>query len=915
MAKPSVRAVVQGLLATAAYVTAYGAFAAAPVADEVHSWNIPAEDGPSALRDFGVQSGVAISAVQTDVEGLKLNAVTGSMSVDKALQMLVAGTGLKYIYDATGRAVTLTVTTKAAPKTATVPTSTKADPPPTADDEVLLEEIVVTARKREENLQDVPISAQVVTGQTLADYNIKSLTELSQSLPGIQLNSTGAGGQFFIRGIGSGASFQFDQSVGTFIDDIFHGRTRVADEAFLDLDRVEVLKGPQSTFFGNNAVAGALNIVTAKPNTDNFDGSARALYGEYGQYAGEGILNIPLSSDFAMRIAAIGDGESGWANDAAAGRKEPDQNNKAGRVSFLYRPSDVFDATLKIEGGDNQESDGGVVGGCPPPYPVVTAAGVSSPQGFCKLGLAAGYKFGISNFNDTTNGGQGLSLSTLEDVLTMHYHIGEETLTSVTGFYNYHFTENLDADGTPLVDFNQQTKDVYHQFSQELRIASPQGETIEWMAGLYVQEDHLGGAAGNISEGYIDSTSIAAAAKGTAGAAKKAAALALQGLEPLGTYGQYNQTEHSYAAFASIDWNITDQLKVGAGMRGTWDYKNATQTSLWGAGFGQPYGLYPLQGALQADAVTLLGARQPGWSAANSYNAAMPSAEIDYKIVPAVLLYATYAKGFLAGNPADVGYVQNGIPTPAVRPEYVNAYEAGMKSNLFDNHVRLNLDVFRSNYKDLQVGNSIVTATASVAEITNAAASRTQGVELSGEWVQSGFRFRTDVTYLDSRYIDFKNVTDTGFQTYCSTAANVKIPACLAAFPNGVGTLQDLSGKPTEFAPTWSGSVTTSYSFSLPRGYHFITEADALGSTDYYFGNNGTDDPQLMQQGYIRLDGRLSLESPNERWAVDIIMKNLTDKLIFLGGAGGTALPISSGSTLLQVDQPRNFAIQARYQW
>ena len=109
--------------------------------------------------------------------------------------------------------------------------------------------------------------------------------------------------------------------------------------------------------------------------------------------------------------------------------------------------------------------------------------------------------------------------------------------------------------------------------------------------------------------------------------------------------------------------------------------------------------------------------------------------------------------------------------------------------------------------------------------------------------------------------------------------------------------------------------MTTSYSFSLPRGYHFITEADALGSTDYYFGNNGTDDPQLMQQGYIRLDGRLSLESPNERWAVDIIMKNLTDKLIFLGGAGGTALPISSGSTLLQVDQPRNFAIQARYQW
>ena len=266
MARTSVRAVVQGLLATAAYMTAHAVFAAAPVANEVHSWNIPSEDGPSAVRDFGIQSGVAISAVQTDLQGLKLNAVSGSMSVDKALKLLVAGTGLKYVYDASGRAVTLTTAAKpAAAKTQAGPVSTKADPPPTVDDAVLLEEIVVTARKREENLQEVPISAQVINGEALKDYNIRSLTELSQSVPGIQLNATAASGQFFIRGIGSGTSFTFDQSVGTFIDDIFHGRTRIAEEAFLDLDRIEVLKGPQSTFFGNNAVAGALNIVTAKP--------------------------------------------------------------------------------------------------------------------------------------------------------------------------------------------------------------------------------------------------------------------------------------------------------------------------------------------------------------------------------------------------------------------------------------------------------------------------------------------------------------------------------------------------------------------------------------------------------------------------------------------------------------------------
>ena len=907
MAKPSVRAVVQGLLATAAYITAQAAFAAAPVADEVHSWNIPAEDGPSAVRDFGIQSGVAISAVQTDLQGLKLNAVSGSMSVDKALKLLVAGTGLKYVYDASGRAVTLTTATKpAATKTApaTGPAATKADPPPTVDDAVLVEEIVVTARKREENLQEVPIAAQVISGETLKDYNIRSLTELSQSVPGIQLNATAASGQFFIRGIGSGTSYTFDQSVGTFIDDIFHGRTRIAEEAFLDLDRIEVLKGPQSTFFGNNAVAGALNIVSAKP-TQEFDGSIRALYGQYGQYTGEGMLNIPLGTDFAMRIAAVGDGLSGWATDPYAGHKQPDQNNKAGRVTFLYKPSDDFDATLKIEGGSNEESDGSVVGNCPPAYPFVTATGASNPGTFCKSALAAGYNLRVSNFQDTTDAGQGVDLSTFEDVLTMHVKLGEETLTSVTGFYNYHFTENLDADGTPLQLLNQQTKEGYHQVSQELRIASPQGETLEWLGGLYAQYDHVEGTPGNTTY-WFDNAAFAKTYP------------TLVNYLPLATDILYAQAEHSYAAFGSLDWNITDQLKVGAGLRGTWDYKSATQNSLYGTGTS-PYGSVVAlpTAALQATATKALQAQRPQWWASNSYNSAMPSAEIDYKIVPAVMLYATYARGFLAGTPTDVGYVLNGVVTPPVLPEHVNAYEAGIKSKFYDDHVILNLDVFRSNYTNLQVGSNIFNAAgAAVSEITNAGNSRTQGVEFSGEWVQNGFRLKTAATYLNARYINYAGVSDTAAQTYCRTAANVKLPSCLAEFPNGVPpALQDLSGKPTSFAPTWSGSVTASYTATLPHGYHFVTETDVYASTNYFFGNTGTDDPLLMQSGYARLDGRLSFESPNERWAVDVILKNLTDKIIFMGAAGGTNLPTSTGSTLLQIDQPRNVAIQARYQW
>jgi iron complex outermembrane receptor protein len=663
------------------------------------------------------------------------------------------------------------------------------------------------------------------------------------------------------------------------------------------------LKGPQSTYFGNNAVAGALNIVTAGP-TDAFEGSARALYGQYGQYAGEGMMNIPVNSDLAVRVAVIGDGLKGWAQNPYAGHDQPDQNNKAGRITFLYRPSDDFDAKLKVEGGINNDNNGGMVGDCPPPYPFTSIPGAAN---FCAAAIKAGYtNLGVSNFRNTTNAGQGVHLSTFEDVLTMHYKVGEDTLTSVTGFYNYHFTDNVDADGTPLQLLNLQVAEAYHQVSQELRIASPQGQTIEYMGGLYYQNGHLDGNATQLTDFYQSAT-----------VQSNPTYAALRPYLPLATSGPYQQTEHSYSAFGSLGWNVTEQLKVGAGVRGSWVYKSAAGQQFDGTSASTYGNIVPLPtAALQTLASKLLGVPKPAWTADNSYNSVMPSAEIDYKIVPKVMLYATYARGFLAGVPTNVGYVPpaSGIPTPPILPERVNAYEVGVKSSLFDDHVRLNLDVFRSNYTDLQVANFLLGANGPVAEITNAGSSRTQGVEFSGDWAANGFRLGTTVTYLKARYLSYPNVTLTAAQSYCRNTAPTSA-ACKAEFPNGVPLLQDLSGQPTSYAPTVSGTVSASYTAALPRGYHFITEADVNATTNYFYGNGGNDDPEQKQPGYARLDGRLTLESPSTRWAVDVILKNLTDKIVVFGGAGGTSLPASNGSTLLQVDQPRNVAVQARYTW
>jgi iron complex outermembrane recepter protein len=907
MASNSVRLAVHGLLALAMCMAAEAATSAAPVANDVHAWSIPAEDGEAAIRDFGLQSGVAISAAQQDIQGKRFNAVSGSLSVDNALRQLVAGTGLKYFYDQTGRAVTVAAASSGPGEHAVAPTAPanvrhgpSADPtdPSPRDTSLLVEEIVVTARKRQENLQDVPISADVISGQTLADSNLNSLAEMAQTTPGLQVNGTGAGGQLFIRGVGSGTSLTFDQSVGTFIDDIYHGRTRIADAAILDLDRVEILKGPQSTFFGNNAVAGAFNIVTAKP-TDVFGGSVRALYGQYGQYAGEAMLNLPVTDALAVRIAAIDDGLSGWKKDPFAGHDQPDQSNKAGRVTFLLRPTDDFEATLKIEGGENRDTDGSQIGDCPPPAPFVAS-------GFCKTALAAGYPTGVNDGANTTDAGQGTNLSTFEDVLTLNYHLGGQTLTSVTGFYNYHFQQDVDADGTPAQLLNLQTLEKYHQFSQELRIASPTGQILEYLGGLYFQNDQLNGHTGDLNYFFLTPTIEA-----TKAYAPLLPYLPLAATAP--NSGVYEQNEHSYAAFGSLGWNVTDQLKLSSGLRGSWVYKDANEVSYYGTAT-QPYGgIVPLPASLSTLAAKLLGAQTAPWTANRSDNALMPSAQIQYRFDPEVMLYLSYSRGFLAGIPT--GGVVNGVATPQIQPEHVNAYEAGLKTEWFDQRLRLNMDIFRSDYTNLQVSSAVFNANnVPVGEITNAGRSRSQGVEFEGEWaVTEGFRLKSTVTYLDARYEDYPNVTLTAIQTFCR--ANPTLPACAQQFPGGVPVLQNLSGHPTSFAPTWSGTFGGAYSAALPGGYHFITEADVYASTSYFYGNNGTDDQEQMQTGYARLDGRFSLESPDSRWAVDVVLKNLTDRLIVGGGTGGTSLPTSTGSTLVQTEQPRNVALQARYKW
>jgi iron complex outermembrane recepter protein len=742
-----------------------------------------------------------------------------------------------------------------------------------------LAEIVVTAQLRSENLQTVPLSAQVIGNAELIERNFSDLQDLSQVIPSLHVSAGGATSDIYIRGIGSGNSQSFDQSVGTFIDDIFFGRARSSTATFFDVNRIEVLKGPQSTFFGNNAVAGALNIVTNKPS-DTFDASARALYGTFGQYAFEAAAGGPINDVLAFRVAGIIDGQEGWVTNVNTGLHEPEEYNTAGRVQLAFTPDKDFDALLKIDASRDRQRGDLVLQwvNCPPSAPFTTGA-------FCGSALSQRvpvYIVGHLGDEEADTAGGGTFLSNVGEELTMNYRQWGQTFTSVTGYYKYNYNQNLDLSSQPTGLATTAAPEQFYQVSQEFRVASPVNQMIEYLAGVYFQTDHLD---------YQQVTNYPFFNGPIEGAPPFAPLIPYL---PVSQGFFFSQPEHIYSVFGSATWSITDRWKLSAGLRGTSDEKSYDRTVAYGTGTQVYGGFVLLPPDVEALPAHILGTPPGSQSGSETYRAWMPSGKVQYQLDPKAMLYLSAARGFKAGgfNGSDTTGIAANIP---FAPEYVNAYELGLKSEWLDDRLLFNLDVFRSDYSDLQVvveegyntGNG-------VAVVRNAAQARSQGVEYQGQWIASQyFRLLADITYLDSYYVSYPNAAPSALQLAQGLSA------------------QNLSGAPTEYAPKWSGSVTARFNATLPGEYRLTADLSPY-FTSSYFLLASEDVPQGQQSGYVRLDARLTLETPNRHWAFDLIGKNLTNREVL---NFSTIAPTSTGSYFVAKDAGANVALQARYHW
>lgn len=741
-------------------------------------------------------------------------------------------------------------------------------------DAAVVTEVVVTAQKRVERLQDVPVSVQVIDGGAIARNNQTSLLTLAETTPGLHIGTGGPSNTMIIRGIGSSGNQAFDQSVGLFVDDIYHGRSRTSQALFLDVERVEVLKGPQATYFGNNAIAGAISLVSRKPGK-TFSANTRALYGQHGQYALEAALGGPLSDTFGVRVAAVSSGGNGWIDNITTGRKVPKSDNVGGRVTLSFDPGESLQATLKVEGG-RSELRGASFGG---PFQLVNCPVPATWPSFFGPICAQPAPKGLDKDTSIDSGTARNRLSTAESVLTLDYEHWNHTFTSVTGYYDYTWSLDFPSSEGPSLGTTTFAPEHAHQFSQELRVASAAGKRIEYLAGLYFQSAVANFALGNTYTGFSTATS-----------------------DPLFPYlslakNAVNvQHEDSYAAFGGLTFNVSERLKLITGLRATRVRKDFDREIYYGRAMG-PFGNVAtgMPFALQLQAASTLGQQTPipPVSVNADDSALLPSAKIQYQLTPQAMGYLSYARGFKAGgfNGSDTTNDPANFP---FSPEHVNAYELGLKSEWFDHRVLLNAAVFRSDYSGLQVGFFVPDPSggSSSSLIRNAGASQTQGVETELQWVPSeAFRLSANVTWLDAKYTDYKDGSGTITQIF-----------------RGVG-MRNISGQETAFAPRWSGSVTASYGANLTANLRFSAHISPYFTSQYNLMDIAeTIDGELIfgQRGYVRWDARLGLESQDGRWALDVIGKNLNNRIV-----------VTSYGSLFTASklEPRNVAAQVRFNW
>ncbi len=725
--------------------------------------------------------------------------------------------------------------------------------------QTVLEEITVTARKRVESLDDVPISVSVTSGEKLDRMSIRRLEELSAFTPNLQINENATQQSVTIRGIGSGANQAFEQSVGTYIDGVYFGRGRSARNPFFDVERVEVLKGPQGILFGKNTIAGAINVITRKPSEEMEGYIAGEYFTETDQWGITGVLSGPLSDSLSGRIAANYQSASGYIDNSYAGGDEPNREEYMLRGTFVWDATERLAVTLKgevssydVDGRNAQMVAAG---------PLAGLYAATDPAFETEL-----------DYNNATPGDDFDNTDTGNVTLTLDYEVNDSlTLTSITSYVEYDFTNNIPAEFAPVPEYAEQSnKQEHDQFSEELRVHFVSADSrFEFLGGLYYQTENL-----SIEESFnFNFSSLIAAG--------------VQ-LFPLDSsvITFYDQDTESFAAFGEGTVNIVDRLRLSVGLRYTDDEKEVDKELLIAALGTQT------RAPGQEPFARIIGRIPHAYNLDRNDTDLSPSAGLQFDLTDEAMIYATYSEGFKSGG-FDAQNVGGALELAAFDPEEVEAWETGGKFTLLGGAAKLNIAYFNNQYKDLQV--AAWNGFAFIVE--NAASATSQGVEADGQWrITENFTIGGAIAWLDAEYDDFPGAVCTAPQQTAFAATGRPAGQCN----------QDLSGKDLQFSPEIAGNVNAEY--SAPVGNYRLTLQGDVNFTGSY--HTALDlDPLARQDGFAKLNARVELAAGDDRWSVALVGKNLTDKKTT---TWINDLPVFRGAYFGFIDPPRSVGVQAR---
>lgn len=754
--------------------------------------------------------------------------------------------------------------------------------PQSVADGLSLEEVVVTAQKRAESLQDVPIAVTAISGDKIADAGIQGLEDMSSYVPNLKITSaTGQSAGFIvIRGVGSGNNSGFEQSVGMFIDGIYAGRSRQFMVPFLDLAAVEVLKGPQGTLFGKNTVAGAISIQSAKP-TNTLEGNVRLSYEtEYDSKEATAVVSGPLTDYLSGRLAAKHNDKSGTVENLIRGTEEPTSDSQAIRGSLLFDVSDNIQVLSKLEYAElyNEGSIFQLSG--------IDGVWVNPLIGrIPQTNLISPIEDGKLDRKNTLNGvnDEFADTDSLNGVIKVDWDMENFSLTSITGYSDYESEILSDADFSDIPFIETNVAESFDQTSQEFRLASQGGEELDFIVGLYLETQHLEMLQKNSVDTFL--------------------LIGLPSTSPINDFTQHSDTA---ALYGQLTWQFTDTWSVTGGLRYAYE-KKAALIELYIA----DYGTLTPNPSLEGTARQLAGRDTGVVDDERITNNISPTINFKWDYSDMGMAYFKLTRGFKSG-----GFNASlAAPDPEAfqfDDEQVDGIELGTKMDLLEGAANLNVAVFYNNFSDRQV--SSFTSDGFI--VGNASESTSQGVEIDFKMiVNPALLFSFSVAYLESNYDEFADAAcapeqEAAYYNSPENGSDAIIDGCTVVASLPPTFTQDLTGKTTERAPRWSGSFVTNFNYPVGENMILLADLDVNYEDDFYLQQSL--DSNTIQESYIKVNARLGLASRDQDWNIALVGKNLTDETTSGVGIG---IPLFTGSYVATVDAPRTVAVEFGYRF